>query len=165
MDDGRLRRDSGGAQSRETASIDQSVGQGDADTRYPSAAESLDGAPGQELRIPVIREDVVVGTREVQRGGVRVHKTVVEHEEVVDQPVTRDKVTVERVSIGQFVDAVPPIREEGDTLIIPVLEEILVVEKRLVVKEELRITRHREATSEQTRVMLREEQIHIERID
>jgi uncharacterized protein (TIGR02271 family) len=102
---------------------------------------------------------------EVQRGGVRVHRTVVEHDDVVEQPVTRDKVTVHRVPIGQVVAAVPPIREAGDTLIIPVLEAILVVEKRLVVKEELRITRQREATSEQTRVMLREEQIHSERID
>jgi stress response protein YsnF len=41
------------------------------------------------------------------------------------------------------VDVAPEPRQEGDTWIIPVIEEVLVVEKRLVVKEEIRLTRHR----------------------
>lgn len=117
---------------------------------------------GQELRIPVIREEVVVRTRQVERGGVRVHKTVGEREEVVEQPTYHEDVQVERIAIGQQVDRAPAVREEGDTLIIPVVEEMLVVEKRLVLKEEIRITRHRTQTIEQARVMLREEQIRIE---
>lgn len=121
--------------------------------------------PGEEVRIPVIQEEAVVRTREVEGGGVRVHKTVTEREEVVQQPTYREDVDVERIAIGRVVDIVPEVREEGDTLIIPVLEEILVVEKRLVLKEELRITRRRSQQTEEARVVLREEQVRVEQID
>ncbi|HEX6289980.1 MAG TPA: YsnF/AvaK domain-containing protein [Herpetosiphonaceae bacterium] len=124
-----------------------------------------DLAPGEELRIPVIREEAVVRTREVEGGGVRVHKTVNEREEVVELPTLREDVDVERVAIGRVVEAAPEVREEGDTLIIPVLEEMLVVEKRLVLKEEIRITRRRSTEVEQARVVLNEEQVTIERLD
>jgi uncharacterized protein (TIGR02271 family) len=113
----------------------------------------------------VIREEAVVRTREVERGGVRVHKTVHEREEVIEQPTMREDVDVERIAIGKVVDRAPEVREEGDTLIIPVMEEMLVVEKRLVLKEELRITRRRSIETEQARVVLNEEQVTIERLD
>jgi len=126
---------------------------------------SMDVPTGQEVRIPVIREEAIIHTREVEQGGVRVHKTVHEREEVVEHPTMRENVDVERVSIGRVVEAVPQVREEGDTLIIPVLEEMLVVEKRLVLKEEIRITRRRTTEMEQARVVLNEEQVTVERID
>jgi uncharacterized protein (TIGR02271 family) len=122
-------------------------------------------APGEEMRIPVVREEAVIHTREVERGGVRVHKTVNEREEVIEHPTMREDVDVERVSIGRVVEAMPQVREEGDTLIIPVLEEMLVVEKRLVLKEEIRVTRRRTTEVEQARVVLSEEQVTIERLD
>ena len=122
-------------------------------------------APGEEMRIPVVREEAVIQTREVERGGVRVHKTVNEREEVIEHPTMREDVEVERVTIGRVVEAIPHVREEGDTLIIPVLEEMLVVEKRLVLKEEIRVTRRRTSEVEQARVVLSEEQVTIERLD
>lgn len=125
----------------------------------------IDIGEGQEMRIPVIREEAVVRTRQVERGGVRVHKTVNEREEVIEQPTYQEQVQVERVAIGQPIQAMPEVREEGDTLIIPVVEEMLVVEKRLVLKEEVRITRRRTQTNEQARVVLREEQVTIEPLD
>ncbi|HEY0603377.1 MAG TPA: YsnF/AvaK domain-containing protein [Herpetosiphonaceae bacterium] len=129
-----------------------------------STLSRQDLAAGEELRIPVIREEAVVRTREVERGGVRVHKTVNEREEVIEQPTMREEVDVERVAIGRVVDTVPEVREEGDTLIIPVLEEMLVVEKRLVLKEEIRVTKRRTTETEQARVVLNEEQVTIERL-
>jgi uncharacterized protein (TIGR02271 family) len=87
-----------------------------------------------------------------------------EREEVVEQPTMREDVDVERVAIGRVVDTVPAVREEGDTLIIPVLEEMLVVEKRLVLKEEIRVTKRRTTETEQVRVVLSEEQVTIEQL-
>jgi len=127
-------------------------------------SQQQDLTAGEELRIPVIREEAVVRTREVERGGVRIHKTVNEREEVVEQPTMREDVDVERVAIGRVIDTVPEVREEGDTLIIPVLEEMLVVEKRLVLKEEIRVTKRRTTETEQARVVLNEEQVTIERL-
>ncbi len=128
------------------------------------APYAMEIGPGEEVRIPVVQEEAIVRTREVEGGGVRVHKTVNEREEVIQQPVYHEQVDVERIAIGRVVDVAPEVREEGDTLIIPVVEEMLVVEKRLVLKEELRITKRRVEETEEARVVLREEQVHVERI-
>ena len=128
------------------------------------SAQTLDVAPGEGMVIPVVREEVQVGKRVVERGGVRVHKRVEEHEEVVEQPTFHEEVTVERVPIGRPLDQEIGSRQEGDTLIIPVLEEMLVVERRLVLKEEVRITKRRIDETEQARVVVREEHVDIENL-
>jgi uncharacterized protein (TIGR02271 family) len=128
------------------------------------SVETLEVAPGESRVIPVIREEVRVSRREVEHGGVRVHKRVEEREELVEQPIYREEVTVERVMLGRPVEAPIAPRQEGDTLIIPVLEEMLVVEKRLVLKEEIRITKRRFEETEQARVLLREEHVDIEEL-
>jgi len=128
------------------------------------SVETLDVAAGEGMVIPVIREELRVTRREVERGGVRVHKRVEEREEVVDQPTYREEVTVERVTLGQPIEQEIGSRQEGDTLIIPVLEEMLVVEKRLVLKEEIRITKRRIEETEQARIVLRQEHVEIEEL-
>jgi uncharacterized protein (TIGR02271 family) len=120
---------------------------------------------GETVVVPVIREEVHVGRRIVEGGGVRVHKRVEEREEVVEQPTYREEVSVERITIGRPVDEAFGSRQEGDTLIIPVLEEMLVVEKRLVLKEEIRITKRRFEETERASVLVREEHVDIEQID
>jgi len=152
-----------------TASVQGTTTSGDASLSQRlnevGRAETLEIQPGQPLVVPVIREELLVTRREIERGGVRVHKRVEEREEVVEQPAFREEVTVERVPLGQAVEAAIGSRQEGDTLIIPVLEEMLVVEKRLVLKEEIRITKRRIQENEQARIVLREEHVDIENID
>ena len=128
------------------------------------SVETLEVPAGERVVVPVIREELRVTRRQVERGGVRVHKRVEEREEVVEQPAIREEVTVERVPIGQPIEAAVGSRQEGDTLIIPVLEEMLVVEKRLVLKEEVRITKRRIEEREQARIVLREEHVEIEEL-
>jgi len=130
-----------------------------------ASVQRTDTASNEELRIPIMEEQVVVARREVERGGVRVHKRVHEREEVVEQPAFNEEVEVERVAVNQFTDVIPEPREEGDTLIVPILEEVLVVEKRLLVKEEIRITKRRTEETQQVRVTLRQEEAIVERID
>ena len=113
--------------------------------------------------IPVIEEELRVGKRVVETGRVRVTKTVHEHEEVVDEPLMREEYDVERVPIDEFVDGPVGPRHEGETLIVPVLEEVLVVEKRLVVREELRITRKQTEERRPQRVKLLSEEVSVER--
>jgi uncharacterized protein (TIGR02271 family) len=115
--------------------------------------------------VPVIEEELRVGKRVVETGRVRVTKTVHEREEVVDEPLMREEYDVERVPIDEFVDGPVGPRHEGETLIVPVLEEVLVVEKRLVVREELRITRRRTEERETRRVKLLSEEVSVERAD
>jgi len=72
----------------------------------------------------------------------------------LDQQLFGDEVAVERVAINRIVDQVPETRQEGDVLIIPVLEEVLTVQKRLLLKEEVRIQRRRSEIQEPRRVVL-----------
>ncbi|MDT5269637.1 MAG: hypothetical protein QOH49_1823 [Acidobacteriota bacterium] len=113
--------------------------------------------------VPVMEEELRVGKRVVEPGRVRVTKTVHEREEVVDELLMREEYDVERVPIDAFVDGPVGPRHEGETLIVPVLEEVLVVEKRLVVREELRITRKRIEERKPQRVKLLSEEVSVER--
>jgi uncharacterized protein (TIGR02271 family) len=115
------------------------------------------------LVLPVIAEHVVVEKQTQITGRVRISKSVQEREEVVDQPLLRQTVQVERVPINRVVDGAIPVRYEGDTTIISVLEEVLVVEKRLMLKEELHITQRQEQIHQPQRMVLRSEDITVER--
>jgi uncharacterized protein (TIGR02271 family) len=116
--------------------------------------------------IPVVAEEVQVGTSQVPRGIVRVHKRVETEEQVVDAPVAAEEVRVERVQVNTLVEgAAPQIREEDGVVIIPVLEEVLVVEKRLMLREEVRLTRRVTNTSVPQTVRLRQEVVDIERVE
>lgn len=123
----------------------------------------------QELiRVPVIQEEAWVEKRIVDTGrGVRIHKTVAEHPCQIDERLLRDEVEVKHVPVDRIVplDQAPATRYEGDTLVVPVFEEVLVVERRLRIKEELHITRTRREERHVDTVMLKSEQVGVERFD
>jgi len=96
-----------------------------------------------ELFVPIHEEVLVPTTREISLGEVVIRKRVeqVPSEATVD--VGHDEVLVQRVPVNQQIDTAPAPRQEGDTLVVPVVEEVLVTEKRLMLREEVRITRRR----------------------
>lgn len=111
--------------------------------------------------LPVVQERLVVGKRRVETGRVRVRKVVREQVAVVDEPLVQENVVVERVQVDRIVDASPPPRHEGDTLVLPVVEEVLVKRFRLV--EEIRITKRHTVTRRPMKVPLRREEAIVER--
>jgi uncharacterized protein (TIGR02271 family) len=116
------------------------------------------------LVVPVIEETLDVHTTSVEAGRVRLRKVVHEREETVDPPLMHEEVVVERIPINRVVEGPVSVRSEEDTLIIPLVEEVLVVEKRLLLKEEVRITKRRVETHAPQRVKLRREEAVVERI-
>lgn len=118
----------------------------------------------ENIVIPVVQEEVVIGKREVETGRVRVTKTVREREAVVDEPLLREQVQIERVPVNRVITEPVDVRHEGDTLIVPVVKEVLVVEKRLMLVEELHITKVRQAERQPQAVTLREEMVDITRV-
>ena len=114
--------------------------------------------------IPVIAETLEVGRRELQ-GAVRIRKVVQENPITVDETLRDERVTVERVAIGRRLDGPVGVHHEGDVMVIPVVEERLVVEKRLVLVEEIRVRRESVTRHEPQHVTLRQEQILVERLD
>jgi uncharacterized protein (TIGR02271 family) len=129
-----------------------------------AAAPAHPSTAGEALVVPVIVEEVDVRKRRWETGGVRVDINVREREELVDQPLVREEVSVERVPINRVVAEAPAMRQEGNTTIVPVLEEVLVVEKRLVLKEEVRITKRKFEAHEPQKVLLKTEEPRIERL-
>jgi uncharacterized protein (TIGR02271 family) len=118
----------------------------------------------ERIVMPVVAETLDVQKRRVQTGGVRIKKVVHEREEVVDEPLMREEVQVKRVPINRVVEAPVPVRHVGNTMIISLLEEVLVVEKRLMLKEELHITKGEIETYKPQRVTLRTEEAVVERV-
>jgi len=119
----------------------------------------------QPLVVPVMVEELDVQKRQVTTGRVRISKVVHEREELIDEPLLREEVVIERVAINRFVDAVIPVRYEGDTMIVSLLEEVPVVEKRLMLKEELHITRRQVEAHKPLHVTLRSEEATVEHVD
>ena len=132
------------------------------------AGNPVEPSAQDPLRVPVIAEELAIGTRVVDTGrGVRIHKTVVEQPVTIDERLARDEVEVRHVPVYRIVnpDEAPVNRYEGDTFIVPVLEEVLVVERRVRIKEELHITRVRREEPHQQTVVLKAEQVKVERFD
>jgi stress response protein YsnF len=115
--------------------------------------------------IPVVEERAIVRKRKKLTGGVRVRTVVRETEETISEPLTTEEVEVERVPLGHWVEAPVPVRQEGDTTIVTLVEEVVVVEKRLRATEEVRITRQRTTSQPSQRVTLRREEAVVERLD
>ena len=72
---------------------------------------------------------------------MRVHRRVLEHEEEIDMPLLSEHVQVRRVLLDRDVEGPLPIRKEGDTIVIPVVEEVLIVSRRYRLKEEVYVTK------------------------
>jgi uncharacterized protein (TIGR02271 family) len=119
---------------------------------------------GEAAVIPVIEEQWQVGKKIVETGRVVVSKKVHEEEVTVDVPIMHEEHDIERVTVNQYVDTAPPaVRYEGETMIIPVLREEVVVEKRILLVEELRITKRQIQTNTPQQVTLRKEEVIVDR--
>jgi len=118
----------------------------------------------QPYVVPVIEEILDITRQREEIGRVVVRKHVHERVEVVDEPLRRDNVTVTHVPINRVIDLPVDVRQEGETLIVPVLEEVLVVEKRLMLVEEVHITRHTTEIHQPEEVTLRREEVTVERM-
>jgi uncharacterized protein (TIGR02271 family) len=130
-------------------------------TAAPVAESSAIGR-GEELVIPIVAEELDVSTRFTERVALRITKTVSERIETIDVPLMEERIEVDRVVVNRQVDTVPQVRYEGDVMIVPVVEEVLVTEKRLMLREELHIRKSQVVVSRRHEVSLRREEVHVE---
>ena len=128
------------------------------------AAEEINARINErgEIVVPLVAEKITIGKKTVETGGVRVHKTVREVVKKINEPIVREHFEVERVVVNEFVETAPAIRYEGDVMIVPVLEEVIVTEKRLMLREEIHFAKRREEVSNLQEVTLRSEEINLE---
>ncbi len=116
--------------------------------------------------IPVIEEHVEVGKKVIEKAKVRLSKRVKENVESYDVPLTEEEIVVKRVQKNELVDAAPAaVRYEGDVMIIPVLKEVAVIEKRIMLVEEIHVTKYKYNKTETRRVVVRQEEVNVERTE
>jgi uncharacterized protein (TIGR02271 family) len=108
-----------------------------------TAEQSTVSAEEAEPKLQLFAEDVSVSKEAVETGRLRVSKRTHTRQADVDADLLREDAIIETVSCGRQIFEMPVTRVEGDTTIIPVVEEVLYTEKRLFLKEEIRVTRRR----------------------
>jgi uncharacterized protein (TIGR02271 family) len=113
--------------------------------------------------LDLVEETASVDKRVLVTGHVHVKVRTEQREEIVSLPLETDEVVVERVTKNQPVSAIPPVRMEGGVTIIPIVEEIAVVERRLILKEEIRLSTRRIINQTAVPVTLRSEIAIVER--
>lgn len=134
----------------------------DPQTSYISgAAES----PRQEQVIQVVEEFATIEKEIRETGRISIRKTVSEEVAAVNIPVVNETYVIERMpGSHEVLDTPPPaLRYEGETMIIPVLKEITVVQKKYEVVEELHVTRRLTETPLTQEIVLRKEHVKVSR--
>lgn len=116
-------------------------------------------------QIELVEEQLEVSKRDVERGRVIVRTRVEEREELAEAVLHQEEVEVERVARGIVVEAIPAVREEDGVLIVPVIEEQLVLSTRLFLKEEIRISKSTRREIVREPVRLRGERVEIVRLE
>ena len=131
------------------------------------ATEKLDGTD-RDAVLPLLEEALLVGKRRVETGRVRVSVATDTEERLVRETLRTERAEVERVAVGRELadgEAAPAIRQEEDgTVVVPVLEEVLVVERRLVLREEIRLRLVAVDETVEQPVTLRRQRAEVERL-
>lgn len=117
-----------------------------------------------EVTIPLYAEQWTVTKKQTITGRMRIWTQTLEEEQQLEEPMIRELVEIERKPVGRLVEEMPAIRQEGETIVIPVVEEQLVVERHLILKEEVRITRVRKTEIHRERVVTRRQDVSIARL-
>jgi stress response protein YsnF len=123
-----------------------------------------DPAQSEEFVVPILEEEAHVEKRRVTTGKVRIRSIVEDVEEIAAATLEEETVDITRVPVDRVVDEVPAVRTEDGVTIVPILEEVLFVEKRLVLKEELHIRRRVSTETVEVPIVLRKERAVVERV-
>ena len=131
--------------------------------RLPTSGDLL-AARGTEEVIPLVEEVLHLSKRTVETGRVRVSLTTETVEETLRETLRSQRTEIRRVPVGREVSEVPATRQEGDVTIVPVVEEVLVVVRRLVLKEEIRLRLIDSEDSVETPAQRRVQRATVERL-
>jgi stress response protein YsnF len=124
-----------------------------------------DSSESGRLVVPLAEEEAHVLKRSVSKGKVQVRTVVETFDEIAAETLGTEDVEVVRVPVGRVVTEAPDIRTDGEVTIVPVLEEIMIVEKQLVLREELHIRRHVTTEAVEIPITLRKQRAVVQRLD
>jgi len=122
---------------------------------------------GKEPSSDILRlyaEEASITRETVETGRLHVGKHTRTRDELVETDLLREAVEVTTVPVGAIIDAMPAIRDDGETLVIPIVEEFLVVERKLRLKEELHVRRIRTTEHHRETVTLHYQEADVTRL-
>jgi uncharacterized protein (TIGR02271 family) len=128
-----------------------------------SARRADTSADRDEIRIPLLREEIGIEKVARESGHVRIHKTIHTEEKRFSVPVTREEVIIEHVAVGR--DAAPSNGDGAfheDTVDVPLYEEEVRISKRPIVEEEVVIRTVARSIEREGSAMLRHEEAEVE---
>ena len=126
--------------------------------------EQLSNGAIDDPKLTLLAEELSVGKESVETGRLRVSKQTHTREMAVDESLLRESAEIETIPIGRQIFEMPSVRHEGDTIVVPIVEEILHTERRLILKEEVRITRRKATEQFHDRVTLRYQEAVVTRV-
>lgn len=115
--------------------------------------------------IPIVEEEALVRKRLVDVERVTVRTSADTERLTIQEDLYREDVDVTRVPIEREIEEAPPVRVEGDVTIVPIVEERLVLSKRLFLVEELHLRRSGSIERVDVPVELRRTRVDIDRAD
>jgi uncharacterized protein (TIGR02271 family) len=115
--------------------------------------------------VPVVSEEVHADALPVETGSVRVTKRVIGEDEVLEQQLRKERAEVKRIKVDRPVDGPQQPFRSGNTLIVPVMAQVLQVEKRWMVTEEIHITKYEESETSRQTVTVGHEEAQVERLN
>jgi uncharacterized protein (TIGR02271 family) len=120
---------------------DRSTTSGPTNRSSDASLSVAEKAGNGETKLQLFAEELSLAKETVETGRVRISTHTLEREALVDEDLAHEQVKIETIPVNLQIDAVPEVRQEGDTTIVPVVEERVVVKRRLMLKEEVRIRR------------------------
>jgi len=131
-------------------------------SNQPKSREKESEMTEEVAVLPVVAETVTVGHEMRETGRVQVVKTIAEFQENITLPTYFTEAEVTHIPINRLIEGeTPEVRQHGDTLIVPVLEEVLITQKRLMLREEIHIALRRREESRQETVTLHREVVSV----
>lgn len=115
----------------------------------------------EDIVIPVIREEVTIDKRTVEKGGIIVEKKTETEEVSLDIPLLNENLRIEKIPVNRFIDEYPETRFEGEAIIVPVVKEVIV--KKLLLVEEIHIIKEQKTENGTGSVSLRKNKVTITR--
>ncbi len=119
-----------------------------------------------KITIPILEEHVKVSKKVVETARVNLSKTVQERIESFEIPLKEEEIVVTRVPKNELIDTIPAAsRYDGDVMIIPILKEVAVIEKRIMLVEEIHVSKKQTEKTETREVTIRKEEINVTRTE
>lgn len=119
-----------------------------------------------KITIPVLEEHLNVSKKVIETARVHLSKTVHESIESFEIPLKEEELVVTRVPKNELIDTEQVAsRYEGDVMIIPIVKEVVVIEKRLMLVEEIHVSKKQTERTETREVSVRKEEVIVTRTE